>query len=181
MEKTTDNQTPPKKGNKKKKPNALEEVKTQAKEWENKYLYLRAEFDNFRKRMQREREDTLKYGNEDFIRSLLLVLDNFQRAADHALSLKPEKGSPAEQILQGVQMTQEQLLETLKDQGLEEIKSLGGIFDPNFHEAVTQKEGDGEKENTIIKEHQKGYLLNKRLLRAAKVTVIKLNKESEGK
>lgn len=151
----------------------LDQAKEAVKEWERKYLYLTAEFDNYRKRMQKEKSDFLKWGHEDFLREQLQVLDNFERAVQHAKSFAPEKQSPFGQVLLGVEMIMQQLSDTLKNQGLVEIKSIGQKFDPLMHEAVAQEAVAGTEPNTITKEFQKGYMLHGRLLRAARVVTAK--------
>lgn len=167
------------------KPGALDLALDQAKEAERKYLYLSAEFDNYRKRMQRERADFLKYGHEGFLRDQLQILDNFQRALDHAKAQKPEPQSAFGQVVLGVEMIHNQFLESLKNQGVTEVKAAGLKFDPLLHEAVGEEESEVAEANTILKEFQKGYLLHGRLLRAAKVVVAKeilkdANSESSG-
>jgi len=150
----------------------LKDLETRFQEEKNKYLYLYAEFENFRRRNEQERINFRKFGHEYFLKDLLQVLDNFERAAAHAKSMNPEKGSPLAGVVQGVDMIHYQLLEAVKAQGVSEIVTAGAKFDPNFHEAVAEEESDKEA-GTILKEHVKGYMLYDRLLRAAKVTVAK--------
>lgn len=153
-------------------PSPLEVAQEASKEWERKFLYLSAEFDNYRKRMQKERADHLKWGHEDFLRDQLQVLDNFERAVQHAKSFAPEKQSPFGQVLMGTEMIHQQFAESLKNQGLVEVKTTGQKFDPLLHEAVSEEEADAEP-GTIVKELQKGYLLHGRLLRPARVVTAK--------
>lgn len=150
----------------------ISELETKVLEAEKKYLYLYSEFENFRRRNERERIDYLKFGHESFLKDLLQVLDNFERAVSHAKTVAGEKGSPAAVITQGVEMIHFQLLEALKAQGATPISAVGAKFDPAFHEAVGEEESDKEP-GTILKELQKGYMLHNRLLRAAKVSVAK--------
>lgn len=143
-------------------------------ESEKKYVYLYSEFENFRRRNERERIEFLKFGHEGFLRDMLQVLDNFERALEHAKGLSTEKGSPVAQVAQGIEMVHYQMLEALKAQGVTPIVSLGAKFDPALHEAVSEE--DSEKEpGTVIKEMQKGYMLHGRLLRAARVITAKKN------
>lgn len=140
-----------------------------AKEAEKKYLYLSAEFDNYRKRMQKEKTDFFKWGHEDFLRDQLQILDNFERAVQYARSANPEKQSPFGQLLQGVEMISHQFADSLKRQGVAEIKAVGEKFDPLLHEAVAEEESETAEPGAVLKELQKGYLLHGRLLRASKV------------
>lgn len=139
---------------------------------EKKYLYLYSEFENFRRRNERDRIEFLKFGHEGFLREILQVVDNFDRAIAHAKSLGGEKGSPLAQVSQGVEMIQHQMMETLRNQGVTAVKSLGAKFDPAFHEAVADEEADAEP-GTVLKEEQRGYTLHGRLLRPARVVVAK--------
>lgn len=156
---------------------ALVTATAAAKEWERKFLYLSADFENFRKRMQKERMDFLKFGHEGFLRDQLQILDNLERAVQHAKSLQPEAQSPMQQLLTGVEMTMMQFQDSLKNQGVTEMKTVDSAFDPSFHEAVGQEAAD-KPSGTILKELQKGYLLHGRLLRAARV-IISRPKETE--
>lgn len=151
-------------------------LETKLQEAEKKYLYLYSEFENFRRRNERERLEFLKFGHESFLRDLLQVLDNFERAIEHAKSLQgeKEKGSPLAQVSQGVEMIHYQMLDSLKNQGVTQFSTVGSKFDPAFHEAVGEEEADAAP-GTIVKELQKGYSLHGRLLRPARVIVAKKN------
>lgn len=153
-------------------PSREKELEAKCQEAEKKYLYLYSEFENFRRRNERDRADFLKFGHEGFLRDLLQVLDNFERAVAHAKSFEIEKGSPLFQVNQGVEMIHFQLLESMKAQGVTPIQTTGAKFDPALHEAVGEEESDVET-GTILKELQRGYTLHGRLLRAAKVIVAK--------
>lgn len=130
-------------------------------------LVSAADFENAKKRLARERDEFVKFSLENLIRDILPVLDNFERALSHAGESQDKnfKG-----IVSGVQMVQKQLLETLKNQGLKKIVSVGEKFDPHLHEAVSFAPEDGP-EDIIVDEVQSGYMLHDRLLRAAKVRV----------
>jgi len=132
-----------------------------------KLLRLSAEFDNFRKRTQRELERFKELANETIIKELLLILDNFERALKAA-----EEGSSLETFVEGVKLIYRQFKETLKKFGVEEIEAEGMEFDPNVHEAVMQVE-DEEKDNVVVQEVQKGYKLKGKLIRPSKVVVAK--------
>jgi molecular chaperone GrpE len=151
---------------------AAEELQTKLQESEKKYLYLYSEFENFRRRNERDRLEFLKYGHESFLKELLQVTDNFERALEHAKSLNGEKGSPVVQVAQGIEMIHYQFLEALKGQGVTPVKSVGQKFDPALHEAVGEEEAAGEP-GTVIREMQRGYMLHGRLLRPARVVLAK--------
>jgi len=126
--------------------------------------YLAAEFDNFRKRVAREREAQAAFGNEHLLRSVLPFLDNLERAMEQA-------GTSADALLSGVRMTYDQLLSELRKFGLEQLTAQGGKFDPSLHEAIASVPSSGKPGGTILAEARKGYLLRGRLLRPAQVTV----------
>jgi molecular chaperone GrpE len=151
---------------------AQEDWQAKFQEMEKKYLYLYSEFENFRRRNERDRIDFLKFGHEGFLRELLQVVDNFERAIAHAKSLGGEKGSPLAQVSQGIEMIHYQMMEALRNQGVAPVKALGEKFNPTLHEAVADEESDAEA-GTILKEEQKGYTLHGRLLRPARVVVAK--------
>jgi molecular chaperone GrpE len=132
----------------------------------DKYLRERADLENYRKRVQKEKEEILKYGNESFILELLPAVDNLERALSHA----SEEELTA--VIEGVKLTYSMLLSTLKKFGVTPLETPAGTpFDPNFHQAMSQVPTADQEPNTIVSEYQKGYLLNDRLLRPAMVTV----------
>ncbi|MBY0415046.1 MAG: nucleotide exchange factor GrpE [Bdellovibrionales bacterium] len=133
-----------------------------------KYYYLAAEFDNSRKRFEREKENLIKYGNEKVLTNLITVIDNFELTVN---ALKNDNDDKVQNIVKGIDMIRNQFLDVLKKNGLTEIESLGKQFDPNFHEAVAQAPAPGKEDQEVITEYQRGYVLNGRLLRAAKVVV----------
>ncbi len=151
---------------------STEELQNKLQEAEKKYLYLYSEFENFRRRNERERQDFLKFGHEGFLRDLLQVTDNFERALAHAKSLSSEKGTPLAQVVQGIEMIHHQLSEALKGQGVNQVPSVGQKFDPAVHEAVGEEEADSDP-GTVVKEANKGYQLHGRLLRPARVMLAK--------
>ncbi|MBT3584247.1 MAG: nucleotide exchange factor GrpE [Halobacteriovoraceae bacterium] len=138
-----------------------------------KYFYLAAEMENMRKRFEREKTNWIKYGNEKILSSLLDVVDNLERTIEAAAK---EENEVVQNIAKGVEMVREQFVGVLKKSGLEAVETEGQEFDPNFHEAMAQQEVEGKKEGDIIMEYQKGYVLNGRLLRPAKVIVAKEKK-----
>lgn len=151
--------------------NAAPEAEAPRKEevdFKAKYFYLAAEFDNYRKRMEREKENLLKYGNERVLSDLLQVVDNFERMID---MLRPDQDQKIKNMVVGLDMVRKQFLDAVTKHGLIPIESVGKEFDPNFHEAVAQEYAEGKKPNEVIKEFQKGYSLNGRLIRPSKVVV----------
>lgn len=146
----------------------LEEARAQAQENYDKYVRLYAEFENYRKRVAREKAELVKYGNEELLKEILPVVDNLEKALEHA-----HKGDDPYAIVQGVELILEQLRGVLKRFGVEPIEAVGERFDPERHEAVGEKETEGAEPGEVLFEVQKGYMLNDRLLRPAKVVVAK--------
>ena len=145
----------------------LEEKTRESSEYFDKWLRLRAEFENFKKRMQKERADLLKFGNESLLKALLPVLDNLSRAIEHGKNAK--ESSP---LLEGVEMVQKEFLTTLDKFGVKSVQAVGEVFDPERHEAVSQAESELEP-NRVISAVQSGYFYHDRLLRPARVIVSK--------
>lgn len=153
----------------------VQELEKKAAENYDKYVRSAAEFDNYRKRSVREKADAIKYGNEDLLRDILPLVDNLDRAMDHASS-----SDDFEAFKQGLKMLHEQLMCCLKKHGVEMIDTSGKDFDPNVHEAMLSVESDKHEASKIVSEFERGYLLNGRLLRPAKVCVCKRpNKENQ--
>ncbi len=144
------------------------EPKKDETDFKAKYFYIAAEMDNYRKRMEREKENLVKYGNERVLSDLLQVVDNFERTID---MLKPDQDPKMKNVVVGLDMVKKQFIDTLSKHGFTPVDSIGKDFDPNFHEAVAQEYAEGKKPNEVIKEFQKGYTLNGRLVRASKVVV----------
>jgi molecular chaperone GrpE len=136
--------------------------------------YLAAEFDNYRKRIAREQEAIVSFGNERILLTILPFLDNLERAISQSQAIEN-----AEALLSGVQITYEQVLGALRKFGLEQISAAGEPFDPNLHEAIAKVAWEGKSEGTVLAESRKGYLLNGRLLRPAQVTVAQGVPETE--
>lgn len=135
-------------------------------ETKERLLRVQAEYDNFRKRTQREKEAALKYRAQEVIEELLPVMDNFERA------LQVEaKDEAAKNIIQGVDMIYRQLQTVLENQGVKEIKTDGEIFDPNLHQAIAQVNEEGFESGQITETLQKGYELKDRVIRPAMVKV----------
>lgn len=130
------------------------------------YIRLAADFDNYRKRQEQERESLVKYGTENALKKMLEVLDNFERG-QKAL----EGVEDSEKIKECFQLVHKQVWVTLSKLGLEEIKAVGEEFDPNFHEAVMQTPTTEHPEHTVINELQKGYKVGDKILRPTLVNV----------
>ncbi|WP_207708819.1 nucleotide exchange factor GrpE [Heliobacterium mobile] len=146
----------------------LEKTKKELQDAENRYLRLQADFDNFKRRTRQEKEELGTYANEQLIKKLLPVLDNFQRALDAM------RKAGAENILSGAEMIQRQLIDILAKEGLEAMSSVGTDFDPTRHDAVMYGEADGEfADGIVMEEMQKGYLLKEKVIRPAMVKVAK--------
>jgi len=130
-------------------------------------LRRQAEFENYRKRVERERSVLYQRGRDDVLLQFLPVVDNFERALE---SLESSEGD-AEALRHGVELIHKQFKDALSKFGLEPVESVGQTFDPHLHEAVTTEPSDKHKENTIIEEFQRGYRIGDKLLRPAKVKV----------
>ncbi|MCX5916857.1 MAG: nucleotide exchange factor GrpE [Deltaproteobacteria bacterium] len=164
----------------KKEPTPLEKLQAQldektreSSEYFDKWLRLRAEMENFKKRMLKEKADHLKFGNEDLLKALLPILDNVNRAIDHGKNER--ENSP---LLAGVEMIHKEFLDTLERFGVKPIRAAGEVFDPEKHEAISQEESDLET-NRVVSAVQNGYFYHDRLLRPAKVIVSKGRPQAE--
>lgn len=151
----------------------LETLKTEAakaaRHWDS-YLRVTADFDNFRKRAARERQEAIAYANQELLQKLLPVLDTFEAAATAAGKAQSDD---AKAIQAGVLMIHQQLKNVLTQAGLEEINALGTAFDPTVHEAISQMESPDQPEGNVLHQTRRGYRLNGRLLRPASVVVAK--------
>ena len=144
-----------------------EEVQRQRDEYYDLLLRKTAEFDNYRKRIDRERQSTTQSAAADLIEELLPLLDDLERA------LKAEAPPAAETYRQGVELIHRQLLETLKKRGVRPIEALGADFDPHYHQAVSHAPAKDRREGEVIEEFRPGYMLGDRLLRPSMVKVAK--------
>ncbi|MCD6304676.1 MAG: nucleotide exchange factor GrpE [Deltaproteobacteria bacterium] len=147
----------------------IEKIKeTEALSEKNRDLYLRsqAEIENLKKRYQKEQQSLTKFANESLIKQLLPVADNLEKALDHS-----QKEASFDALIEGVQLTLKGLMDVLQKAGVEAIEAVGGQFDPNFHEAVSEATDNDFETGTVVKELQKGYTLNQRLLRPSMVIV----------
>ena len=153
-------------------PDDIEDLKTRAaKADENWQRVLRAtaDFENYKKRAQREREEATKFANESLIKKLIPVLDNFEMAI--AAATGHSQAANAQSLQAGVAMIHQQLRNALLESGVEELDASGKAFDPNFHEAVSQQESSDVPEGRVLQQLRKGYKLRDRLIRPASVVV----------
>jgi len=148
---------------------SLKERAAKADDHWDRLLRQTADYDNFKKRAARERQEATKYANESLLQKLIPVVDNFEAAM--AAASAPNASS--ESLQTGVNMIYTQLKSALGDAGLEEIDASNQPFDPNFHEAVSQKETDEAPEGHVVQQLRKGYKLRDRLIRPATVIVAK--------
>jgi len=139
------------------------------KEYQDKLLRAQADFDNLRKRLEKERLEFLKYANEGVLLELLNVLDDLERT----INLAEDKHEDLNAFLKGVEMILAHLYDMLKQHGVKPIEAEGKVFDPHYHEALMQVENKDLPEHTIVEVLQKGYLMHERVIRTAKVKVSK--------
>jgi molecular chaperone GrpE len=145
-----------------------DELQRQRDDFYDRLLRKTAEFDNYRKRVERDRQSMSEGVTADVVRDLLPLVDDLERA------LKADPGSEgAEAYRRGVELIHRQLLEILKKRGVRTIEALGADFDPHFHQAVAYEQVDGAREGEVIEEFGRGYMLGDRLLRPAMVKVAK--------
>jgi len=150
----------------------LEEKEKEAKENYDRFLRMAADYENYKKRAVRDKEEWIKYANEDLIKAILPFIDNLERAANHA-----DKVMDTGVLIEGVRLTIQQLLQGLGRFGVSSFESVGKPFDPNRHEAILTIPTDQHEPNHVLEEFQKGYLLNDRLLRPATVSVSRAAEE----
>jgi molecular chaperone GrpE len=151
----------------------IERLSREAAEMRDLAQRKQAEFENFRKRMERERADLARYAGADVVREILPVLDNLERA------VKSAGGASDPQLREGIAIIHRQLQEALTRLGLSEVESEGRLFDPHVHEAVSQTETEDHPEGAILEVFQKGYVFKDRMLRPAMVSVARPPGEGE--
>ncbi len=146
----------------------VKELEAELAESRERYLRLYAEFENYKKRVQKDKEEMLKYGTEPLLQELLTVLDNLEMAIQHA-----EKEVSAESLIQGVELTLKEFRKVLSKYGISEIEAVGKPFDPAYHHAMSQVERSDLDDKTVVEEYRKGYMLKDRTIRPALVAVSK--------
>jgi molecular chaperone GrpE len=143
-----------------------EEVQRQRDDYYDRLLRKTAEFDNYRKRVERDRQSMAESAAADLVRDLLPLVDDLERA------LKADAGvDGAESYRRGVELIHRQLLEILRRRNVKPIEALGADFDPHFHQAVSHEPAPGRREGEVIEEFARGYMIGERLLRPAMVKV----------
>jgi len=152
----------------------LQEAEKKAAENYDKYVRAVADFENYKKRAVRDKAEAIKYGNEDVLRDLLPIIDNMERALEHART-----SDDFDAFKKGLKLLQEQFFCCLQKHGVEQIPAIGKDFDPHVHEAMMQVESDRHGDSQVVGELEKGYLLQGRLLRPAKVSVCKRPKAGD--
>lgn len=154
----------------------IKKVVKERDEFKDKYLRNLAEVDNFRKRMNKEKEDYYKFALGEFVLALLPIIDNLERALSHKNRKESEKS-----IISGVEIIYKQLIDLLKRHDIVEIDALKKPFDPNIHQALSKVEQEGIGEAKVVEVYQKGYTMHGKLLRPSltKVAVPRTRKESE--
>ncbi len=146
----------------------LEEKTAEAQANYDLFVRERAELENFKRRMQREKSESLRFAAEPLVRDVLPLVDNLERAVKHA-----EGNENGQALVEGVELVLRSFLEALEKHGVCRVKAKDEIFDPTKHQAVAQVENAQLAPNTVVDEHQPGYQLHDRLLRPAMVTVSK--------
>ena len=145
----------------------LAAARNEAKEWQDRYLRKAAEFENFRKRTDREKSESATLAKGSVLTEILPILD----ACERALNSFPRTNESLEQYRRGVELLYKQLNDALSRTGVTAMEVLGEKFDPHLHEAVIREESTEHEEDTILEELQRGYLFKGRLLRPAQVKV----------
>ena len=149
-------------------PRASDDLQRQRDEFRDLLLRKTAEFDNFRKRTERERQSLAETAAADLLEELLPLVDDLERA------LQAETGSEgAEAYRRGVELIHRQLMEILRRRGVRPLDARGADFDPNFHQAVSYEPAAGRRDGEVVEEYRRGYMLGERLLRPAMVKVAK--------
>lgn len=168
---TISKQKPRKKRAPRKKPavnKELQKLKEEMESWKEKYLRLAAEFDNFKKRKERESGEFLNLATAGLIKKILPIADDLERSLESA-----RNDQDFDALVQGLELVQKTLVKVLEDEGVTTIPAVGEEFNPEFHDALMIMEKDDIPSNTVIDEHEKGYMLGDRVLRPAKVIVSK--------
>jgi molecular chaperone GrpE len=147
--------------------NDLESLRREKDALQERLLRTAAEFDNYRKRVDRERRELAEYASADILSELLPIIDNLERALQ-----APATGND-EAFRKGVELIHKQMVDLLRKRGVRPIEAQGADFDPNFHQAVIHEASDAHREGEVMQELQRGYLLGDRLLRPAMVKVAK--------
>ncbi|KIL37696.1 molecular chaperone GrpE [Cohnella kolymensis] len=143
----------------------IAELQREAEENHNRYLRAQADFDNFRRRTMKEKEELAQYASLKLVGQLLPVLDNFQRA------LHTGEGADSASFTKGIEMIYRQLSQVLEDEGLKPMEPVGQPFDPELHQAIMQVETDEYEEGIVVEVVQPGYRMKDKIIRPAMVKV----------
>lgn len=146
--------------------NEVEQLRQEKEEINNRLLRLQADYDNFRRRTQKEKEADRKYRSQSLVEELIPALDNFERALQVEVD-----GDSAKNFADGMKMVYDQFKAALEKEGVEVIPSQGEEFDPHMHQAIMQVEDENYESNIVVEELQKGYRLQDRVIRPAMVKV----------
>ena len=152
---------------------ALEDSRAEAGSLKDQALRAVAEADNVRKRADRSIENAHKYALERFVNDLLPAVDSFERAVDATADLKASAGEAVSAMAEGMNLSLKLLMEAMQRQGIEVVDPIGAPFDPNLHEAMSMIENPAAEPGSVVEVFQKGYTVNGRLVRAARVIVAK--------
>lgn len=153
-------------------PSELELAQQEAQDLRDEMLRMRAETDNLRKRLQKEKQDSVQFANERLIKQLIPIFENLDRA------LKAPDTN-VESLKEGVQLTSDQVLALFKKENVEPIPAVGEPFDPSIHEVLSQMESNDHDDNTVIEEYSKGYRMNGRVLLPSRVVTSKKPAKTE--
>ena len=148
-------------------PDELEELRRERDALQDRLLRTAAEFDNFRRRVERERRETIEFAAADTLADILPIIDNLERA------LHAPVGPDGEGLRKGVELIHRQMLDLLRKRGAKPIETVGTDFDPNVHEAVAYEPSESHRDGEVMAELQRGYTIGNRLLRPAMVKVAK--------
>ena len=160
--------------------NQVQNLSKESAIYKDKWLRAEADMENYKKRVHKEKLDQLKFGYETFIREILPVIDNLERAIEYS-----KKHAQKDSLYEGVELTLKLLKKVIEGFGVNTMNTVGQLFDPNFHEGLGVEEGQDYEDNVIVREVEKGYLYNDRLIRPAKVIVgkkaapLKVNEQTE--
>ncbi|RME66630.1 MAG: nucleotide exchange factor GrpE [Nitrospirae bacterium] len=152
----------------------IEVLENELAELKDKYLRLYAEFENYKKRVQKDKAELVNYATEEIVTELLTVVDNLEMALEHA-----GDGDNVQPIKEGVELTLRELKKVLAKQGVKEIEALGKPFDPEFHHAMAQVERADVEDKMVVEEFRKGYVMKDKVIRPSLVAVSKKVENTE--
>lgn len=144
----------------------IDELEQERDSWKDKFLRKAAEFENYKKRVENEQIALITYAAENFIKSILPVVDDFERSLKHF-----DDAQDINSLKTGVELIYSKLTKILEEQGVKKIESIGKPFDVHFHEAIMQREDKNHPPHTVLEEIEKGYMLKDKVIRFAKVIV----------